>query len=210
MAKRVITIPATLSYPHFDKAIPPKNGKGDPKFSGAFLFIPNYPWLKMDGKTAGGDTTPEQVLEMRATLWAALLEAAEEVFGNKAAGMMKSGALKTTINSDWEKKNYPEGTIYINARGSNQPGLVYPWAGDDGKAARVPQEKITEVFYPGAKVIASVTAFYFDNESKGVSFGLNNVQVIGKGPRLDNQKSAQDEFTADAALTPADLATLEG
>jgi len=212
MAKRVIfKVPATLSFPHLDKAQAPRNGMGAAKFSAAFLFYPisGDEYLMANGK--GYDVTAAQITEQKKALDAALLEAAEEVFGTKAAGMLKSKSLKYPIRDDAEAKGYPEGTIYFNAQSSNAPGLVYPWADPETKkAAKVPQDKIAKVFYPGARVIASVTAFYYDNESKGVTFGLNNVQLIGDGPRLDSQKSAEDEFAADSTLTPADLATLEG
>lgn len=213
MAKRIITIPGTLSYPNLDKAIPPKNGKGEPKFSAAFLFHPGT-FINKGGMAV--TVTAEQVAGFEKSLWAALVEAAEETYGTKAAQMLKTGALKNPLRKDWEAKGYPEGTLYFNARSSNAPGLVYPWADPESvkagkpKAQKIPQDKITKELYPGARVIASVTAFYYDNESKGVSFGLNNVQLVGDGPRLDSQKAAEDEFSADAALTPADLATLEG
>ena len=56
----------------------------------------------------------------------------------------------------------------------------------------------------------SIAAAFTLSTAKGVTFGLNNVQIIGDGPRLDGAKSVEDEFSADTTLTPADLATLEG
>jgi len=60
-------------------------------------------------------------------------------------------------------------------------------------------------------VRASVTAFAYDRpESKGVSFGLNNIQLLdGTTPRLDGRKAAEDEFEADASMQPASLDDVE-
>ena len=62
--------------------------------------------------------------------------------------------------------------------------------------------------YPGVMVYGLVGAFAYDNVSKGVSFGLNGVQRIDEGTRLDNRVAAQDVFTADMQETPASLADL--
>lgn len=204
MAKKLITPVALLSYPHFDEPILPKNGKGKPKYSGSFLFAP------------GTDLT---------ALTEAVAEAGVEKFGPTAVAKLKSGALKNVIRMDAEAKGYPEGTIFINARSEQQPGMVYLWPDPVTKkpALVIPglatsgyvltdadKKKIREVFYPGAKVRVSVTAFGYDNESKGVTFGLNNVQLIdGTGPRIDGRKSADDEFEADATMQPANLADVE-
>jgi hypothetical protein len=204
MAKKLITPVALLSYPHFDEAILPKNGKGKPKFSGSFLFAPG--------------TDISKLVE-------AVAEAGVEKFGPTAIAKLKSGALKNVIRTDAEAKGYPEGTIFINARSEQQPGMVYLWPDPaTGKPALVipglaasnyvltdaDKKKIREVFYPGAKVRVSVTAYGYDNESKGVTFGLNHVQLVdGTGPRIDGRKNAEDEFEADASMAPANMADVE-
>ena len=49
--------------------------------------------------------------------------------------------------------------------------------------------------------------YWFDNESMGVGVGLNNLQWMGDGERLDNRVDANTEF--DAIETPVmDLASL--
>jgi hypothetical protein len=218
MAKRIITIPVTLSYPNLDKARAPENGKGAAKFSAAFILYPQGIEASEHKMANGKDfsVTPEDVKKQVAALEAALMEAAEDVFGTKAAALVRSKSLKWGLRYDAEAKGYPEGTVWFNARSSNQPGLAYSWATKESVAAgkpvveKVAQDDIKKVFYPGSRVIASVSAFFYDNESKGVTFGLNNIQIIGDGPRLDGAKSVEDEFSADTTLTPADLATLEG
>jgi hypothetical protein len=51
--------------------------------------------------------------------------------------------------------------------------------------------------YAGARVRAAINAYAFDTQgNRGVAWGLNNLQKMGDGPRLDNRKSAQDQFEA--------------
>jgi hypothetical protein len=60
-------------------------------------------------------------------------------------------------------------------------------------------------------VRASLRAFAYDtNGNKGVSFGLNNIQKLGEGQRLDGRKAATDEFDADLSQAPADISAVAG
>lgn len=202
MAKKIITLPAILSYPHLDEPAAPMNGQGAAKYSVSLVF------------TKGTDTAP---------LVAALLEAAIDKFGASAVAKLKTGALKSAFRNkaeDIEQKGYPEGSAFVNARSEQRPGLVYLWPDPTtGKPALVipgmasalyeltetDKAKIKQVFYAGAIVRASITAYGYDRpESKGITFGLNNVQLIdGTTPRLDGRKAATDEFEADATAQPA-------
>jgi hypothetical protein len=195
MSKKIITQEVTLSFPHLDEPTVPANGKGEPKYSASLL----YP--------AGADMSAEQ---------AAVIEVATEKFGANALQMMKQGKLVTPFRTDWESKGYPEGTIFINVRSTSQPGLVYPHKDPKtGKPALIEQDKIKEVLYAGAKVRASIVAFAYEYREgnavmkKGISFGLNNLQKLEDGPRLDGRKAADDEFEATQELAPADLSDLE-
>lgn len=190
MAKKVITPPAVASYPHLDLPQAPMNGQGNPKYSVSLVFA------------KGTDLS---------ALQAAALEAAVDKWGAGAAGKLKSGALKSPFRLDAEAKGYPEGSIFINVRSEQKPGTVYLYPGADNKPAIVPDDKVKETFYAGATVRASITAFAYDRpESKGVSFGLNNIQLIdGTTPRLDGRAKAEDEFEADASMKPASLDDVE-
>lgn len=204
MSKKLITPQAILSYPHLDEPQLPQNKKGKAKYSVSLIFV------------TGSDI---------AAMQAAVIEAAVDKFGQGAVAKLKSAGLKQPFRTDWEAKAYPEGSTFFNARSEQRPGYVYLWADPKTKkpALVIPatidptyqltdadKEKIREVFYPGALVRASVTAFGYDTEgSKGVSFGLNNIQKLGDGPRMDGRKAAEDEFEADASLQPADLSDLE-
>ena len=68
--------------------------------------------------------------------------------------------------------------------------------------------------YPGVRARLSLSCFsYKRDDGKGISFGLNNVQKMGDGERIDNFKSAQDEFGAlpeEAAADMPDMSSLLG
>lgn len=182
---KVITPKATLSYPHLDKAQEPQDGKGKAKFSCALVFAP------------GSDLS---------ALKAAVVAAAEAKYPGKGAEMLKKKILKSPFRDDAEAKGYVDGSIFLNVRTEQAPGIVYAYAGPDGKPANMPHEKIAEELYAGAQVRASLAAFAYDmSGNKGVSFALNNVQKLGEGERIDGRVAAENEFEADLTAAPADL-----
>lgn len=196
MAKKIITPIATLSYPHVAAPQPlsakdMKAGK-KPKYGVALVFAP------------GTDLTGLQ---------AAILEAATDKWGGKAKSVIAGQRYKTLRDDVADKPGYPEGAIFLNARSEDKPGCVYAWPDPvTGKPALVPDAQIGKQFYPGAQVRASITAFAYDTDgNKGVSFGLNNLQFVADGPRLDGRKAATEEFESDPnAMKPADLTDVTG
>lgn len=189
---RVITPVATLSYPWLASPQSPKldkngNPLGNPKFSGAFLFAP------------GTDLS---------ALKAAADAAAEAAYPGKGIKMLQSGALRSPFRTDCEAKHYaPEiCATFINARTEQKPGAVYNRKDPaTGKAAVIPEDKIAEELYAGAKVKVSLNAFAYNTDgNKGISFGLNNIQKVGDGERLDGRAAADDEFTDDLSEAPAE------
>lgn len=174
---RVITPEAILSYPHL--VTPQQNSNGKPKFSAALIFLP------------GANLT---------VLQQAALAAAEVKFPGKAQELFRTKKLRSPFRTDWEAKNYPKDSIFLNVRSEQRPGTVFP------DLTEVPLDRIAEIFYPGAIVKASLTAFYFNREgNQGISFGLNNLQFIREGERLDNRVNPADEFTADLSAAPEAL-----
>lgn len=188
--KGIITPLALLSYPHLKEPQAPQNGIGKAKYSASLVF------------PEGSDLTELQ---------AAAEAVAEAKWPGKAKAMFANGALRSPFRKDGVEKGYPAGSIFMNVRTEQAPGLVSKYAGPDGKPVLITGEDITKEFYAGAKVKASVTAFAYDsNGNKGVSFALANMQKLDDGPRLDGRKAAEDEFTADLSAAPADLSTLLG
>lgn len=186
-AAKIILKNVVLSYPHLDKPQPPMNEGDTPKHSAVFVF---------------GKTEMELVR-------AAAQAAANEKWGAKGVKMVTLGGKGSTIRNDTEGK-YPEGSFYISARNVDQPGLVYRHAGPDGKKpALVEPEKIKLVFYPGARVNVSLTAFAYEYKvNKGVGFALNSIQKWADDIRLDGRVAAEDTFEADMNETPAELTGL--
>jgi hypothetical protein len=132
-------------------------------------------------------------------LEAACVAAAEEKWGaDRTKKMLDAKALKWPIKSgDQYSAKKPgnevyEGRQFVNAKSDEQPGLVGPRAGPDGKPERLAPEE----FYPGCIVRASVNVYPFDHPQggKGIGIGLNNLQFVKHGPRLDNRRRAEDDF----------------
>lgn len=185
---KVITPEAIISYPAIFET--DKNGK----FGCALVF------------PAGTDLSD---------LKQAAFQVVVDKFGEpKAKEMLKKGQFKLiggshhTFRTDKEEE-YGEGAVFINARGTKQPGVV----------SRIPDPRtgkpmaITdpEEIYPGAVVRASVSPFWYDKEgNKGVAWGLNNLQKIRDGERLDGRSRAEDEFAADESAVASLEDLVEG
>lgn len=187
----VITGIVTMSYPHVATPQDETNDDGKPtgkkKYSGAFIFDP------------GADLTKERN---------AIAAAAEAAYPNGAGiEMLRTGALKQPIRTDAEAKNYPVGSVFLNARSERKPQVVFNYPDPaTGKPMLVPEDRIADVLYPGVKVRVSLRAFAYNKKgNKGVSFALGNIQVIADGTRIDGRKAAVDEFTADLTAAPAEL-----
>lgn len=204
-ATKITTPTMILSYPNLD--VPRQqtdsagNPQGEPKFSGAFIAV------------AGTDMSGVN---------AAIIAAAKKKWPNGVTkGKSKytvedafaKGILASPIHSgtDSEDKGYPEGSSFFNARTKTKPGAVFGWAGPDGKVAKVPEDKIRDVFYAGSLVRVSVNFYAYDvSGNMGVGVGLNHVQFIGDGPRLDSRASAESEFEAVLSAPPVDISSVIG
>ena len=89
---------------------------------------------------------------------------------------------------------YPPGSVYINVRSKQPPGIVSRFAGEDGRPLRITDP--SEV-YSGCQVRASLNVFAYDRAgNRGISLGLNNVQKLADGERLDGRLKAEDDFEA--------------
>ena len=120
----------------------------------------------------------------------ALIEEAKETIVPSGVNQ-KSSAFKVPLQRDGSEKEeyggpYVEGARFFECSTNFPPGIV------DAKRQEIINVK--EELYPGAQVRLQVHLFYFDNESKGIAFGLDNVQKAGDGERLDNVQKAEDVF----------------
>jgi hypothetical protein len=159
----------------------------------ANIFVPR-------AKKAGADGKPGKLQYSIALLWdrkqdlkalkEAIVKVAVEKFGPKAADIFGKNILRLKCPLHDGDVDKPEneayaGKVYLNARSDRKPGV----ANRRGELVMEDSEA-----YSGCTFRVSVGIYAFDNESKGVGVGLNNLQVIEKGPRLDNQMDAAAEF----------------
>jgi len=187
----LITPVGTLSFPALFEArkVDPTDETEVPKFSASIIFDEE------------AQATPLYAAMKEAALAAAIAE-----FGPDAPELLQSGKLNWPFIAG-PSASAPEGTTVIRIRSKNRPGVVSLIP--DPTTGRPMAITDANELYAGAQVRASVGAFAYNMPiNKGVSFGLNNVQKVGDGERLDGRVAASDEFAADASLE-ADLSSMD-
>ena len=178
---RLVTPEAIISFPRLFRPEPGPNG-GDPKYSAAFIFV------------QGTDLT---------RLKQAIIAAGQAFFGDKFAELVRAGDnMRLPFRpraGETLKAGYPEGSTFFSANSKHKPQVV---------DANLQEINDPEKVYAGAKVLASVNAYGYDNVGRGVTFGLNNIQFLADGERLDNRVAAADEFDKMMSEVPDELAGL--
>jgi hypothetical protein len=91
-------------------------------------------------------------------------------------------------DSDLDKYPENEGHMILSARSKKKVGLV-----DSDRQPILDPDEI----YSGCWAYVSVTSFAYNNESKGVSFFLNNIMKARDGERFGGGSSSPDEDFAD-------------
>lgn len=130
-----------------------------------------------------------------ALLKQAAKQAAIDMFGAKLPPKLKDPFLKAEecINAKTGEpySGYEPGWIVIRATAISRPGIVYP----NGQA--VPEGEVAKEAYSGRWACASLRAFAYDNSgNKGVSFGLQNIQLLDHDKPLGGRVNAESEFEA--------------
>lgn len=174
MAERtkVTTPPFRVSFPEvFEK----KGYDGsEPKYSVTMLFYPG----KMSDKEKAQFQAMKGILD----------EACRAKFGKPLKEMAENPNFKRGIRKGEEKpdsEGYGAGCIFAKASSLKQPGLI--------DRDRTPIMKEDD-FYPGCWARATVTAYAYDNKSKGVAFGLQNLQKLGDDGSFSGRVAADDDF----------------
>jgi hypothetical protein len=176
----LLTPRAVLSFPHLFSPIPKIKG-GDPAdlvYSCSLLFAP------------AEQKTPEFKAMQQA-----VIDAAKEKLG--ANVNLKTLDLPFHDGASKDYEGYGPGVVYINARSKKKPGIV---------GRRLQDITDPEDVYAGQIVIASVSAFGWSfSGKKGVSFGLNHIQVVDKdAARIDGRVAANKAFSPLDDLEDAD------
>ncbi len=176
MANNLITPEATLSFPVF-KAPRPRSENSKLVYSCALLF----------------DQDAQKTAEYKA-MQQACIKAAKDKFGADVPLKTLTFPFKNAGDKDYA--GYEEGFTYISPWSEQRPGVVDHDVQDILDVGSV---------YAGMKVRASIAPFAWSNSGKkGVSFGLNHIQVLKEGVRIDGRVSADKAFGKVAAPAGAD------
>lgn len=167
-AAKVITCPCTLSYPNLLK---PRIVKpGDPARYGCALIF----------NVATDRPTLEKIRN------AAFYVGRERWRDFDQMMEQRRVRLPWRRGEERDQKGYGPGKIFLNCNSESPPGVVDRQVQPILNASDI---------YAGCQVIASINAFAYDrNGNKGVSFGLNNIQKVGEGERLDNRSTPSQDF----------------
>lgn len=166
MATKIMTPPFVASYCFVLEA--KENLSGAMKYSISMIF--------------DKDKTDMSKIE------AAVKAAAAEKFGKKIPKNFKLPIRDGDEDRD-DREEY-KNAWFINASSDRKPGVVDYKTGDI-----IDTDDDDLGIYSGCVCRATIAFFGFDNSgSKGVGAGLNNIQVLKRGDRLDGSVSADTDF----------------
>lgn len=118
----------------------------------------------------------------------AAIEAAKEEGKAKWGGKIPSNLRTPLRDGDIDRSDRPEyeDKMFINASSKRPPGIV-----DENKDPIFDKNE----FYSGCYGRASVNFYAFDvNGNRGIAAGLNNLQKLEDGPRLDGGTTPEEDF----------------
>lgn len=172
---RVVTGKVRLSYVHLFE---PHSNKKDqePRYS-CTILIP-----KSDRVTIG---------KIKAAIEVAKEEGKSKHFGGKIPSNLKTTLHDGDEEADLDRNPEYAGHYYMAMSSKTKPGVV--------DVDLNPILDSTQV-YSGCYARVSINAFPYSNESKGISFGLNNVQFLEDGEPLGGRTRAEDDFADDSDL----------
>ena len=168
MANNLLSPEGTLSWPNLFVAKPRSEGS-KPVFGCTIIF---------DKKA---QASPEYKAMQQACI-----KAAKDKFGAD----VKLSTLMFPFKDASEKKDYDgfeDGMTFISPWSEQRPGIV---------DANVQDVIDPSSVYAGLTVRASLAPFGWSNSGKkGVSFGLNHLQIVKEGARIDGRISASKAFS---------------
>ena len=167
---------------------------------GRIIFV-NFDQEKPSVCFAFPKSDAETLENIRKAIEAARLEG-EAKFGGNFNPPANKIALK---DGDVEKADDPKfaGMYYLNCSSKFMPGVV----GVNMLPGLEKLEPLTpEAIYPGVNARLSVNFFPYNfNGNKGISAGLNLIQVLGGGERLGRIITAEEAFGGGFSAIPADM-----
>ena len=189
---RLLTPMFRASFPDvFQKRVFQGQGEESGRYACAALFAG---FEVKDGKTI--IKVPAAWSPKDQEKWKALIAACNKVSVEtfkKPMSELDRSVYKLPFHRGEEKEyaGYGPGVVYVTMSAKNiKPTVV-------GRDLTTPLTQ--EEFYAGCFARASVTPFAFNNIGKGIALGLNHLQKLKDGERLDSFRSAEDDFGADPA-----------
>lgn len=185
-AVKLVTPRFRVSFPQVwtAKAV----GDGVPRFTVVSLFAP---------ATMLATPVPPCLTSDKAA-WAGLLAAcdklAREAWKKSYQEAKLAGGYTLPFHKGTEKEyaGYGEGIVFSTLSAyKNRPGVV----DKDGKTPILSESD----FYPGCYARASITPYIPSKFPKTMCFGLNNLQKLDEGERLDSFTSAEEDFGSDTS-----------
>jgi hypothetical protein len=138
---------------------------------------------------------PSKFTDAEKVLWQAINDLCDEVALEKFKKKVKDfpANFKRPIRDGAEKEDlegYGPGKLFANISSKMRPGLI--------DRDRTPILPGSDAFYPGCYARGTVTAYAYDmGGGKGVALGLQNLQKVRDGDRLDSRTDAADDFGDD-------------
>lgn len=135
------------------------------------------------------------------------VEAAKEQGKTTKWGGKLPANLKMPLHDGDEERPDDEAyqdSYYLNASCKTKPGVVLNVRVGDKFVEATPED-----VYAGSYGIASINFYAFDNRSKGIACGLNNIMKTDDGENLGGRIDADSDF-ADVEISDADLDDLLG
>lgn len=157
----------------FPKVFQPEGYQGsEPKYSLVLIFDPSK-FNATDKK-----------------LWAGMIALANEKSMDQFKRPLKDlpGNFRKPFRDGDEKadlQGYGPGKVFCSFSSKMKPGVV---------DLNLQPLESAEEFYPGCLARVTLTAYAYDNVGKGVAFGLQNIQKIADGERLDSRTNADEDF----------------
>lgn len=109
----------------------------------------------------------------------------------EAGPKFKNAKLPWRDGGEKDDDGYGPGTVYINVSTTTRPEIV-----DEQKNDITDESELGS----GDYVRCSLTVYFYDKDgNRGVSFGLRNIQRVGKGEPLGSRSRAQDDFDTVAS-----------
>lgn|ERR1700726_667320 len=203
---KLITPPFRVSFPDvFVKRVFEGQSEDNARYSCAALFSG---FEVQNGRTL--IRVPAEWSDKDKEKWNAIVQACNKVAQDAFKKPMKEldrAVYKLPFHRGEEKEydGYGAGVVYFTMSAKNRRPQIIAKDGTTIITQGGPDE-----FYAGCYARASVTPFSFNNKGKGIALGLNNLQKLGDGPRLDAFSSAEDDFGADPAEFADDGAEVDG